>query len=269
MANSTEHTESPDGTVRFKRRFITLRAEHTPDAVDLEVPSDRPVSELMVDILRALGWPTSKGGEQLHYALKSESGEVLLEDRTFRELGVENSDVLWVALVDQPAQAVADAASGDAAGEADSHGGLTSGFSPVAASGQSPKDRRGSLPPPVPASLPIESPSLVSRQGFIFVLGSPPISIGRSSPDHQPDIDLTDLDPEFGSSRQHALIREENGKLVLECLRTTNGTFVNGDELDPGEVWELSSGDEIQFGFEGVRLLFLLGGETIPGAYFS
>ncbi len=268
MINAADSPRSSDGTIPFKRRFITLRAEHTPDAVDLEVPSDRRVSDLMADILKALGWPESKAGVPLRYVLKSESGEALSADRTFQELGVENSDVLWVALIDKPEQAAEGGATPEQIDVSPHLDGPSSGFTPVAASGQSPQDRRGSLPPPLPASIPIEAPSLVSRQGFIFELGNPPISIGRSSPDHQPDIDLTNLDPEFGSSRRHALIREENGKLVLECLRTTNGTFVNGDELDPGELWELKSGDEIQFGFEGVRLLYMQSGESIPHSFF-
>ena len=49
-------------------------------------------------------------------------------------------------------------------------------------------------------------------------------------------------------SRIHARILEEQGKIYLEDLNSTNGTFKNGLRLQPYERRELKPGDEIRLG---------------------
>lgn len=49
-------------------------------------------------------------------------------------------------------------------------------------------------------------------------------------------------------SRMHARITEEENKLYLEDLNSTNGTFKNGVRLIPLEKVELEAGDEVKFG---------------------
>ena len=55
-------------------------------------------------------------------------------------------------------------------------------------------------------------------------------------------------------SRIHARILEEDGRIYLEDLNSTNGTFKNGLRLQPYEKRKLEEGDEIKFG--SVILIF-------------
>ena len=59
--------------------------------------------------------------------------------------------------------------------------------------------------------------------------------IGRHD-DRPVDIDIEDQEPadRVWSSRQHAVITCENGKLVIEDLNSLNGTFVNRQRVHPG-----------------------------------
>lgn len=49
-------------------------------------------------------------------------------------------------------------------------------------------------------------------------------------------------------SRLHACFKEQGKEIVLQDLDSTNGTYVNGKQLDPGEVTIIRRSDEIQFG---------------------
>jgi len=73
--------------------------------------------------------------------------------------------------------------------------------------------------------------------------------IGRA--DEKPvDIDLEDQEPpdRIWSSRQHALIRFEEGVLAIEDLNSSNGTFINRTRLYPGQKRVLNMNDVIQIG---------------------
>jgi hypothetical protein len=73
--------------------------------------------------------------------------------------------------------------------------------------------------------------------------------IGRA--DEKPvDIDLEDQEPpdRIWSSRQHAVITFEEGKLVIEDLNSANGTFVNRSRIHPGQKRPLKISDIIQIG---------------------
>jgi adenosylhomocysteinase len=52
--------------------------------------------------------------------------------------------------------------------------------------------------------------------------------------------------PDEETSRQHAVIRPQNGKAVIEDLGSTNGTFVNGSKIEGAT--ELTGGEEIRLG---------------------
>jgi uncharacterized ubiquitin-like protein YukD len=252
-----------------RRRFVTLRSEYGPDEVDLEMPGDLPIGQLLIDLIKALNWPIAEGDQPLEYSMRTESGHILADTETLQDAGIENSDVLWITLaedVDPKEKSELYAKSTDFNAEV----GPIGGFAPVAATNPSPKDRRGTLAPPRSVRFTIQEPSLISPQGLIFVLGDPPISIGRSSRDHQPDIDLSEIDTEIVSSRDHAEILADEHLLVLIARQTTNGTFVNGVELLPEEGHTLEDGDTIQFGFEGVELTYLSGaGEDLPASFFQ
>ena len=49
-------------------------------------------------------------------------------------------------------------------------------------------------------------------------------------------------------SRIHARILEEEGRIYLEDLNSTNGTFKNGLRMQPYEKRRLERGDELRFG---------------------
>jgi uncharacterized ubiquitin-like protein YukD len=252
-----------------RRRFVTLRGKYGHDEVDLEMPGDLPIGQLLSDLIKALNWPIAEGDQPLHYLVRTESGRIIQDSETLLDAGVENSDVLWITLgedgdpEEKPESYVRRTEFGPEVGP-------VSGFAPVAATNPSPKDRRGTLAPPRSVHFTIQEPSLISAQGLIFVLGNPPLIIGRSSGEHQPDIDLTEIDTEIVSSRNHAEIHLEEERLILIAKQTTNGTFVNGVELLPEEKHTLEDGDTIQFGFEGVELTFLSGDEgDLPASFFQ
>ena len=49
-------------------------------------------------------------------------------------------------------------------------------------------------------------------------------------------------------SRVHAKIENEDGRLMLSDMNSTNGVFLNGIRLQPNERREIEEGDEIRFG---------------------
>jgi hypothetical protein len=80
--------------------------------------------------------------------------------------------------------------------------------------------------------------------------------IGRA--DEKPvDIDLEDQEPpdRIWSSRQHALIMFENGRLTLEDLNSSNGTFLNRAKIYPGQPQPLKVNDVIQIGTVQLKLV--------------
>src|SRR5262249_28793070 len=63
-------------------------------------------------------------------------------------------------------------------------------------------------------------------------------------------IDLEDQEPpdRILSSRQHAVITFEDGRLVIEDLNSSNGTYVNRTRVHPGQQRPLKIGDVMQIG---------------------
>jgi hypothetical protein len=76
--------------------------------------------------------------------------------------------------------------------------------------------------------------------------------IGRVDPgdDSQAvDIDLTKFQAqEMGISRNHARLNARLDPPVLIDLNSSNGTFLNGQQMTPDEPYKLESGDEIRLG---------------------
>jgi hypothetical protein len=73
--------------------------------------------------------------------------------------------------------------------------------------------------------------------------------LGRTD-DKPVDIDLEDQEAadRIWTSRQHAVITLEEGRLVIEDLGSLNGTFVNRARVHPGQIQELQENDVIQVG---------------------
>ncbi len=64
-----------------------------------------------------------------------------------------------------------------------------------------------------------------------------------------PGVDLTEVQgADFGVSRQHAKLQNTKRGLVLIDLNSTNGTYLNNFRLSPHHLYQVSTGDEIQFG---------------------
>ena len=93
----------------------------------------------------------------------------------------------------------------------------------------------------------------------MFLLDQLPLIIGRTGKGGTPDIDLSEWDAKMIVSRKHAVIEQAKGGLLLRSEKTTNGTFVNGVEVPAGESRILRDGDRIQFGFQGLELVFKAG----------
>ena len=70
----------------------------------------------------------------------------------------------------------------------------------------------------------------------------------KQLPDNHTAIDLTAIDRDGSTSRQHAVITKEENFVVLEDRGSRNGTFVDGKRLEVGQQVSLTVGMEIRFG---------------------
>jgi hypothetical protein len=84
----------------------------------------------------------------------------------------------------------------------------------------------------------VKSPSLRPGEAFVFPPGSSAI-VGRD-----PEMDLH-LDDTFVSSK-HAVFEATAGVLQIEDLHSTNGTLVNGEQIQGTR--ELHTGDRVEIG---------------------
>jgi hypothetical protein len=75
------------------------------------------------------------------------------------------------------------------------------------------------------------------------------VIIGRKFDEFKPDVDLTEYGAEqSGMSRQHAILRPTENSLLLSDLGSTNGTFLNGDQVVIGKAKALKNDDIISLG---------------------
>lgn len=83
------------------------------------------------------------------------------------------------------------------------------------------------------------------------------VVVGRNCDTYVPDLDLAPLNAkDYGVSRQHALLRPVEGRLLLIDLESSNGTQVNEDILEPAEPYSLDHNDIVEFG--GLKMQFRL-----------
>jgi uncharacterized ubiquitin-like protein YukD len=230
-------------SARERPLHVTLRSERGHKEVDLEIPSDQPIGEWMSDLIKILNWPRVEMDQPLNYRLRMTSGRILSDRETLNDAGIKNYDVLWISLKESESES----------GKTD-HGNQDDQVQEMGQTSDPHFEVKES--DQLNACLSITEPSLVSASGNVFVLGTPPISIGRKSSKYQPDIDLTKLDEEHVSSRRHATISKEDDRWALLARETMNGTFLNGVRLSPGDKLALKDGDKLQFGIDGVELVF-------------
>lgn len=77
-------------------------------------------------------------------------------------------------------------------------------------------------------------------------------------------VEETDLDLSIfggvamGISRRHALVIKHNVTLMVQDLRSTNGTILNGERLTPNLPVVLRDGDHLTLGLLQMRVMFAL-----------
>ena len=86
---------------------------------------------------------------------------------------------------------------------------------------------------------------LVGKDGYILFLKGRQWILGKQ----QRGVDLSI--PGLAVSRMHARIYKKEGNYYLEDLNSRNGTSVNGEPVQPGEVCLLADGDRIVFADQG------------------
>ena len=84
-------------------------------------------------------------------------------------------------------------------------------------------------------------------EGKIFDLENETVFIGRSS---RNDIQIKDA----AISRKQIKIFKIGKKFLVEDLKSTNGTMINGELIEPGEGFEVDEGDSISIGNSVIRL---------------
>jgi FHA domain len=124
------------------------------------------------------------------------------------------------------------------------------------------KPKTATPPPlPQPVASAISSPKLIvvrgQRMDVQYPLYPGKNYLGRTD-DKPVDIDLDDQEApdRIWTSRQHAVVTFDNGKLAIEDLNSLNGTFVNRTRVHPGQVRELHENDVIQVGTVHLKVLF-------------
>lgn len=90
------------------------------------------------------------------------------------------------------------------------------------------------------------------------------VVLGRSfQPGQDNAIDLGRFEAhEHGVSRQHCLLRRRDTRLTVTDMNSTNGTFINGDQLEPGKEYVLASGDHLTLGMLLVGVFFDVGNSS-------
>lgn len=76
------------------------------------------------------------------------------------------------------------------------------------------------------------------------------MTIGRKSSNvasYKPDIGIITED-KFMSKKHTAIVRKENKEFAISDLNSVNGTWVNGEKLEPNDEIYLQDGDEIKMG---------------------
>ncbi len=94
---------------------------------------------------------------------------------------------------------------------------------------------------------------IIVKQGYAedigktFPLNKAVVVVGRSTPQNRPDIELNDE----VVSRRHIEILLKDGKYWVKDLGSTNGTMLNDDRINAGNLYELKHDSKIGLGLEG------------------
>lgn len=140
---------------------------------------------------------------------------------------------------------------------------LVGATGPAAAAPQAPPQP---TPQPAPQAQPQPAPAAAAQAPRLVIATSgieiplptgQQVVVGREDPytGVYPDVDLSPHGGEEGGvSRRHFRIAQSGGRYTVEDLNSTNMTYVNRQQLQPGAPVALSDGDEIRAG--RVRMTF-------------
>ena len=202
--------------------IITLQSPHLQRAIDLELPGEVPLNNLLPELVRVLQLPDTDGtGQPVVYQLVHQAGgRPLAETMSLLAAGVVTGDVLSLATTVAQIDAVQEVASGAHASA---------------------------------------SALLRSTSGMVVALdnyGKPELTVGRydDRTDKSPDIDLSGEPAGNTVSRSQALLRKQGDQWMLVSLSTTNPARIGETVLAPHQERPLKPGDVITFG--DVRLIF-------------
>ncbi|KAG6329928.1 hypothetical protein ID866_9162 [Astraeus odoratus] len=120
------------------------------------------------------------------------------------------------------------------------------------------------MPPPAPFSSPHNQPQLPALYLYplndtfvpkhIALVGGQRVKIGRQTNAKTVPAERNGYFDSKVLSRQHAEIWEEGGKIFIKDVKSSNGTFINGDRLSlegvESEPFELKNDDIVEFGID-------------------
>ena len=86
------------------------------------------------------------------------------------------------------------------------------------------------------------------RGGTSYVITEFPATVGKGTAAH------VRIDGNSAISRVHALVNHTGSEFVIEDRNSTNGTYINGNVLRPGELVRLQNGDLVTLANEGFRV---------------
>jgi pSer/pThr/pTyr-binding forkhead associated (FHA) protein len=97
-----------------------------------------------------------------------------------------------------------------------------------------------------------------SKEPLVLTVNQP-ITFGRSiSQSLQTHVDLTKNNAvDNGVSRLHARMHFENGSFYVEDMNSVNGTYLNGDPLQPATKTPIKNADELRLGRLRMYVYFL------------
>jgi pSer/pThr/pTyr-binding forkhead associated (FHA) protein len=96
--------------------------------------------------------------------------------------------------------------------------------------------------------------------GLIEVAGYELVTVGRQLDKVGTVVDLAAFDgARLGVSRRHVEIFPHNGHLIVQDLQSVNGSWLNGEKLDPDRPYPIKHGDQLRLGQMQIELWFLGG----------
>ena len=92
---------------------------------------------------------------------------------------------------------------------------------------------------------------VVPHRGVELTLDASVIHVGRADPEsgYVPELDLTAYDGlDRGVSRRHAIVRRTADGITVVDRHSSNGTWLDGRQLEPGRSYEVPQGATLRFG---------------------